>query len=224
MLRTSKCRHFRCDSDCRPISSGRRSGQRFDAAYNVTTEALIFLGQLDPEAVGPGIEHATHYEPTPLADFEACMKAVPADCTLPDTTFVDIGSGMGRVVLLASHYPFKQILGVEISPALHEIARENLANYRDARQHCRDVRLIRADAGSYTLPGGNVLLYLYNPFEKPMLERFVRQLTIRSAAYETVLVYHTPVGREVIEQEAAFTLVSDLGFAAIYRSRLTQKG
>ena len=48
--------------------AGRRAGQRFDAELGVTTEALIFLGELDPEAIGPSLEHATHYEPTPIAE------------------------------------------------------------------------------------------------------------------------------------------------------------
>ena len=39
--------------------SGRRAGQRFDAMHGVTTEALIFLGELDPEAIGPNLEFAT---------------------------------------------------------------------------------------------------------------------------------------------------------------------
>ncbi|GAC1388367.1 MAG: hypothetical protein NVSMB31_02230 [Vulcanimicrobiaceae bacterium] len=149
---------------------------------------------------------------------------MPADFTPSEATFVDVGSGMGRVVLLASHYAFKQILGVEISPALHEIARENLANYRDARQRCRDIRLVRADAGSYRLPTGNLLLYLYNPFESVMVERFVQQIATQLQGRDAVLIYHTPVGRDAIEQAVGFRLVADLGFAAIYRVGLAQEG
>ena len=33
------------------MPSGRRAGQHFDATHHVTTEALIFLGELDPENV-----------------------------------------------------------------------------------------------------------------------------------------------------------------------------
>ena len=57
------------------MPSGRRAGQRFDAAHGVTTEALIFLGELDPENVGPGIEFATHYEATPIDDAERIPDA-----------------------------------------------------------------------------------------------------------------------------------------------------
>ena len=58
--------------------------------------------------------------------------------------FVDAGAGMGRALLLATRRPFKQIVGIEVSPALAAIARENverwLHTYEQAR--CRDVRVV----------------------------------------------------------------------------------
>ncbi len=72
--------------------SGRRAGARFDAESGVTTEALLFLGDLDPEAIGPNIAHATHYEPTPLGDLERLICLVPFG--IERATFVDLGAGM----------------------------------------------------------------------------------------------------------------------------------
>ncbi|HEV2642314.1 MAG TPA: hypothetical protein VGT98_06390, partial [Candidatus Elarobacter sp.] len=72
--------------------SGRRAGQRFDAEHRVTTEALVFLSELDPDAVGPSLEFATHYEPTPVAQAEALLDASPL--APEQATFVDLGAGM----------------------------------------------------------------------------------------------------------------------------------
>ena len=96
--------------------SGRRAGQRFDADHGVTTEALLFLGDLDPEAIGPSLAHATHYEPTPVGEVRALLTHVTFD--VARATFVDLGSGMGRAVMEAATLPFRQAVGVEISPAL----------------------------------------------------------------------------------------------------------
>jgi hypothetical protein len=194
--------------------SGRRAGQRFDADHRVVTEALLFLGELDPGAIGPNIALATHYEATPPGDVDRLLSV--AQIVPERTTFVDIGSGMGRVVMIASRLPFKQIVGVEISPALHEVARENLAIYDRGLQHCRDVRLVRADAADYAFPRGELALYLYNPFRAPVLASVLERL-LDGPARRVTLLYHTPVERATIEASGAFELIGDLGFGVVYR-------
>ncbi|GAC1412153.1 MAG: hypothetical protein NVSMB64_22380 [Candidatus Velthaea sp.] len=198
------------------MSSGRRAGQRFDAEHNVTTEALIFLGELDPENVGPGIEFATHYEATPVEDARRLLDAAPL---APErTTFVDVGAGMGRVVLLAAQRPYRQIVGVEISPALHEIAKANRLKFPPDDVRCRDVRLVRADASAFTFPRGDLVVYLYNPFRREVLEPMLDRL-LAGPDREVVLLYHTPLERETIEARNAFACIADLGFGLVYRRR-----
>jgi SAM-dependent methyltransferase len=197
--------------------SGRRAGQRFDAQHNVTTEALVFLGELDPDAIGPSLEHATHYEPTPVAQAEALLDASPLS---PErATFVDAGAGMGRVVLLAARRPFRAVIGVEISPALVEIARENLATVRDPKRVATDVKIVRADAARYKFPRGDLVIFLYNPFRGPVLDDVLVSLRAPGEHREIVLLYHTPVERATIEATEAFELIDDLGFGLVYRLR-----
>jgi SAM-dependent methyltransferase len=196
--------------------TGRRAGQRFDAAHQVTTEALIFLGELDPENVGPGIEFATHYEATPVADAQCLLDASPLE---PEqSSFVDLGSGMGRVLLLASQRPFRQIVGVEISPALHEIARENWSRFPRAGVRCRDVRFVRADAASFTFPPGDLVVYLYNPFRSEVLEPVLDALAAEPDR-EIILLYHTPLERASIERRPDFVCIADVGFGAVFQHR-----
>jgi SAM-dependent methyltransferase len=202
--------------DARRITSGRRSGQRFDADHGVVTEALLFLGELDPEAIGAALDDATHYEPTPVAECRALLDALPPAA---GSTFVDIGAGMGRVILLASLKAFRQIVGVEVSGALCETARDNVVRWRRAHEHlaCKDVRIVCADAAAYAFPRGDVVVYLYNPFGERTLATVVDRLAERTAT--CVIVYHTPVHRHVLDEHARFELLTDLGFGAIYRLR-----
>jgi SAM-dependent methyltransferase len=194
--------------------SGRRAGLRFDAEQGVTTEALIFLGDLDPEAVGANIEFATHYEPTPVDEAEQLLSLVPI---APErAAFIDLGSGMGRVVLLAARRPYRQIVGVEISPALHEVARENLGRVDRTRLRCRDIRLVRRDAARYAFPAGDLVVYMYNPFRSVVLERIVGKLAAERSG-EIVVLYHTPLERELFERGAPFTLVAQTPFGIVYR-------
>jgi SAM-dependent methyltransferase len=177
---------------------------------------LLFLGQLDPEAIGPSLEYATHYEPTPVRDAERLLDALPL---APErATFVDVGSGLGRVVLLAARRPFRQVVGLEISPALHEIARENLAAARDPERRCRDVRLVCKDAARYRWPRGDLVLYLYNPFRAEILSTMLRNV-LADRTREVALVYHTPLEAATIDELPAFEPVCDLGIARLYLAR-----
>jgi SAM-dependent methyltransferase len=197
--------------------AGRRAGQRFDAELHVTTEALVFLGELDPEAIGPSLEHATHYEPTPVAQAQTLLDASPL---APESaTFVDIGAGMGRVVFLAARRPFRAVIGVEISPALVEIARENLRALDDPRRLARDVRFVPADAAAYPFPPGNLVVYLYNPFAEPVLTAMLERLCSRPPDDEIVLLYHTALQHAAIEATRAFEVIADAGFGLVYRRR-----
>ncbi len=196
------------------MSSGPRAGRRFDAELGVTTEALIFLGDLDPEAIGPNIEHATHYEPTPVGDFDPLLDLVPIP--LERATFVDLGAGMGRAVFLAARRPFRQAIGVEISPALYEVALENLAKIPRETLRCRDVRIVRADAAGYRFPRGDLVVYLYNPFDGAILAQILDRLA-KDAKHDVALVYHTPVERAVIEAHPAFELAAESATGAVYR-------
>jgi SAM-dependent methyltransferase len=179
----------------------------------VTTEALLFLGDLDPEAIGPSLAHATHYEPTPVGEVAELLAHVPFD--LARATFVDLGSGMGRALIEAARLPFRQVVGVEISPALHAVALENFARLEKAHLACRDVRLVRADAALYRFPRGPLVVYLYNPFSSAILGSVLERLKRRSG-FPVAIVYHTPVERETIEADSAFELVAEAGSGAIY--------
>ena len=194
--------------------SGRRAGQRFDAEFGVVTEALLFLGELDPEAIGPSIAHATHYEPTPVGDLDALLALVPFP--VDASTFVDLGAGMGRALLLAARHPFARIVGVEISPALCAISRDNVAAIDRTSLRCRDVRIKRADARRYAFPRGELVVYLYNPFDATILREVLDRLATR--ADRVALVYHTPVERACIDAHPAFARIGETAFGAVYAS------
>jgi SAM-dependent methyltransferase len=132
------------------------------------------------------------------------------------STFVDLGAGMGRVVLHAARRPFRQIIGVELSPALLEVAKENRDAYRGPRA-CADVRLVRADAATFTFPRGDLVVYLYNPFAAVVLAAVLDRLAKQKGS--VAIVYHTPVEAALIDAHPAFVAASDAGVGRIWRSR-----
>ncbi len=186
-------------------SAGRASGRRFDRDRGVTTQALFFLSQLG-SATGEAYAHATHYEPVPVETLGALLSRV-SESFIAGSTFVDVGSGMGRAVLLATEYPFKQVVGIELSAALHAIARENIAGARNVKARCRDVRLRCGDARRQRFPKGNLVVFLFNPFDEVVLRTVLeRILASRSPSDDVMLLYHVPVHKDVVANFAGETI------------------
>jgi len=198
--------------------SGRLSGRRFDAEHAVVTEALLFLGDLDAEYIGEAAAHATHYEPVPVDDFVELMARLPEDA-IRRSTFVDVGSGLGRAVFLAMGYPFKRIVGIEVSAALNETAKENLEKLRGIDVACADVRFVNEDARAFDYPSGDLVVFLFNPFDAAALRATLQRIGARAGAGETRLIYHTPEHRAV-PSDFGFVERADTGQAALFERTL----
>jgi SAM-dependent methyltransferase len=116
-------------------------------------------------------------------------------------TFVDLGSGKGRALLIASEYPFRAIVGVELSRQLHAIAEANIANYRGPAQRCRNVRAIAGDATEFAFPSGPLVIYLWNPFEAPVFARVLANLedSLAREPRDVYIVYIQPELDRLVE-------------------------
>jgi SAM-dependent methyltransferase len=84
-------------------------------------------------------------------------------------TFVDLGSGKGRVLFVAAELPFHRIIGVEFARQLHEAALRNVASYSNPKQECFDITPVLGDASKFPIPEESCLVYLYTPFKGPLL-------------------------------------------------------
>ena len=117
-------------------------------------------------------------------------------------TFLDVGCGKGRALLLASRFPFLAILGVELDPALAAIAQRNISSFHEDWQQCHALEARAMDATELAFPGTPLLLYLYHPFLAPVLRRVLRRLerSVKQNPREIWLIYINP--------EAAFALKS----------------
>lgn len=131
------------------------------------------------------------YFPTTFGGFRAAMREVGVE---PGEVFVDYGSGKGRVLIMAAEYPFRRIVGVEISPELHAVARVNLARCAD-RLRCQDIELWTGSAADFPVPTDASVVYLYNPFHGRVLRTVLAGLRASLDAHprRLRLVYNNPV-------------------------------
>lgn len=137
----------------------------FDRRYGVCTEARV-----SPDELGLPSPDSIEYAPTGRL---VLRRILPPTEVTPDDVFVDVGSGMGRVVLQAAmFYPFQRVLGIEISAQLHEVSMTNLAS-NESRLRCSQVELIRADIRELELPDDVTVVFLYNPFIGATFQAFL---------------------------------------------------
>ena len=143
----------------------------WDNCVNTTSGAVGWRDRL------LGAFHSA-YQPTDPASFREMLDALDQHTHLnfSEFIFIDLGSGKGRTLLMASDYPFRRIVGVELLPALHRIAQQNLASYKSDSQRCFALESICADATSLPLPAGPLVIYLFNPFPEAGLRRALTSL------------------------------------------------
>ena len=102
------------------------------------------------------------YQPSEPALFDEMLSALPA--AADGFTFIDLGSGKGRTLLMASSYPFRRIIGVELLEELNAIALENIARYRSPEQQCFNIEAKTGDASRFEFPAEPAVLYLVQSF------------------------------------------------------------
>ncbi len=204
-------------------STPERRRQRYgDAEYdwehrvNTTSAAVGWRDRL------LGVFHSP-YQPTESALFHAMLEALREQIHLDfhDFVFVDLGSGKGRTLLMASEYPFRRIVGVELLLALHQAAQENLSKYRSESQKCFALESICADATEFAFPAEPTVLYLFNPFPEAGLRRMIAHLeqSLREHPRAVFVLYHNPLLEHVFGEDAALTKIGGTHQYATYGSR-----
>jgi SAM-dependent methyltransferase len=148
-----------------------------EARFGVSSEGNIPLRELAIDSENRALGFP--YVPSPGLLVDTLLANIGED--LDRFSFVDFGSGKGRVLLVASHYPFREVVGVEFSPELHEIAEDNIRRYQSPSRRCRHVRSVCADAADFVLPDHDCVLYFNNPFAEPV---FVQVLANVQSARE----------------------------------------
>jgi SAM-dependent methyltransferase len=186
--------------DSAPERRRRRYGDieyDWDHRVDTTSATVSFRNRL------LGVFHSP-YQATEPELFHEMMSELRIDYSR--FVFVDLGSGKGRTLLMATDYPFLRIVGVELLPDLHTAAQENVRKYRKEGQKCFRIETLRADARDYEFPLEPLVVYLFNPFPQPTLEAVLQRLerSVHQAPRPVYLLYHNPLLESVLAGRALF--------------------
>jgi SAM-dependent methyltransferase len=167
----------------------RAVDQDFDSTYGIDTGGITQLKGLGVprEAWSEGGPHIA-VDPD---EFAAAIHSVDLD--LAQLTFIDLGSGKGRALMLAAEYPFRRIIGVEFAEPLVETARANIQHLSQTRDVSR-IEVIHSDALKYDLPTEPELIFLYNPFGSSMMKVVAERTraSLATAPRDLAVLYLNP--------------------------------
>jgi hypothetical protein len=173
-----------------------RLALRWDRAHGVDTAGSIQLHSLT--ITGPNRDFGNESICTSPRSFDFMMRSLPPD--LAGYTFVDIGAGKSRTLLLASRYNFAKIFRVEFAKELVDCAKRNIASFKSDWQKCRDLEIVEADAAQYQLPDTPLVLFFYNPFSKEVFDVVLGNVvaSLRANKRDCYIVYgsssHNAIG------------------------------
>jgi hypothetical protein len=149
------------------LALARTAEALLERRYGVESARHDTLAELGIEAADRRWHHPS--------DWISVRRALARLAPTPEDVFVDFGSGRGRAVLLAAGFPFRRVVGVELSDRLTAVARENLRRYR-GRIRCAEVEFVTADATEYEIPDDLTVAYLYAPFGGDVFAAWLRNL------------------------------------------------
>jgi hypothetical protein len=151
--------------------------------------------------------------------FEKIMQAIPVDFSR--FTFIDLGCGKGRVLLMASDYPFQKIVGVELMQELHRAAQKNIGSYSNDRQQCRQIEAICTDARDFQFPTEPLVVYLFNPFSEATFARVLENLrrSGEQSPRPVYIAYRFTEFENLLAQEPWLEKIAATEQWAVYKNR-----
>jgi SAM-dependent methyltransferase len=137
-----------------------RTGRRaFEWLVYERRFGLATMASRSTSALARQADHVP-YHPSRWWVLKGVLDAEPVGS---DDVFLDVGAGLGRVVIQAAQWPFRRVIGIEISPDLSAAARSNVERMQ-GRLQCRNIEMVTADATTYNIPDDVSVVYLCNPF------------------------------------------------------------
>lgn len=190
----------------------------FDMEFGTDTDGIVPLWKLRIES--PYREQGVRYQASSPDLIRAAIENLPIQPG--EFVYVDIGSGKGRTLLVASEYPFRRVIGVEFSPELNAVAAENIRKYQGLKRKCNDVSSVCADAANWEFPAENTMFFLYNPFGEDVLRRMLVNLktSLTRNDREIYMVYSHPIFAHLLDDSDFLQRIDTPIEAAVYRHTL----
>ena len=172
----------------------------FDRLLGTDTSGYVAPEKLLSTHHKPQHYNSRHYNSQEIHGYAGSQpsiirSALAALPPLESYSFVDLGCGKGRPLLVASEFPFRELIGVELSPGLAETAKKNTAILAKQFPERTSIHIEVCEASAYPFPAGNLVVFLYHPFGEELTAKIVARIESALAAEKrsVFVVYYNPV-------------------------------
>jgi hypothetical protein len=185
--------------------------ERFDERHGTTTEGKVYAWQLPHSDEGSASGEFFPYEAAPASLIREAIDSLPI--TPSHFTFVDLGSGMGRALLVASQVSFRRLVGVEVSCEFDRIARSNIHHYCNGRTGLSRFDLQCMDARQYDFGRDPLVVYLFNPFGKDTFDVVMSRLerSLSEQPRPVFVIYVNPQFEQRLRRSLVFKKIGRRG-------------
>jgi SAM-dependent methyltransferase len=188
----------------RLMNRGRYKIHPFDVLYGIQTS-----GFLDTYLLNPGLGFLKGENHPYGGCFPECVRrAVKSVPDVEEYAFYDLGCGMGRALVVASEFPFRELIGVELSDQLCAIARKNAAKIAAQYPTRTPIQIRHSDAGEVRFQGEKLVIFLYHSFGRAILAPIIARLEAAARQGHSIyLIFENPVNGDLVDDSALFTRV-----------------
>jgi SAM-dependent methyltransferase len=179
----------------------------FDLRYGTDTLRRVEMNTLNFESEHK--IHATWYQPTQAGPLRDILRKLD----LPkDGVFVDLGSGKGRVLLIAAQFGFKKVVGVEFSRELCEIACDNVKVFTQRTHITARIDVVESDVAAYPIEPDQEVFFMNNPFEEVVMNGVLANLrsSVTQFPRKIWLIYHNPRCGELVANSELFCACQEI--------------
>jgi SAM-dependent methyltransferase len=166
----------------------------------------ISLGQVDlKHDSSETVTDRTHYyADSGGLEFEKIMAHFTITAT---DAIIDYGCGKGGILITLAKYPFVKITGVEISPELVEIAKNNIE-----KLNLKNIEITCCDASEFKQLDDFNYVYFFDPFPAVVMLDVIKNIeeSIRKVPRRVTIIYLNPFCHDLIETKSAFKKVREL--------------
>ena len=169
-----------------------------DVQYGIDTAGIISAGALRAGKKGDFSNFG--YEGCKPSVVRAAISSIP---DLRNSIFLDIGCGKGRALAVASEFPFRRIIGVELSAPLADVAKANALRIAGLFPERTTVEVVNDDATSFDFPAGYLIAFMYNPAYRPVIKTIAKRFASRLD--KTLVIYNQPMAGKIFDDHRSFT-------------------